>query len=186
MSDDSKIIDLFFARDEQAIVELSEKYGAVCKIISKNILKNELDAEECVSDTYLALWNRIPPERPEPLRAYVIRIIRNISIAKYHANTSLKRNSYYDTALDELEECISDCCTIEDEIDADRLAMYLNNFIESLDKESRIMFMCRYWCSDSVSDIARMFGIRSHTVSVRLFRIREKLKEYLSKEGVDV
>lgn len=94
MLEDSKIIELFFARIEQAIVELSEKYGTVCNRIARNILKNDLDAEECVNDTYLAAWNTIPPQKPDPLRTYIFRIVRNIAIAKYHSNTSIKRNSY--------------------------------------------------------------------------------------------
>lgn len=105
MLEDVKIIELFFARTEQAIAELAAKYGSTCKRIANNILKCEPDAEECVNDTYLAAWNAIPPERPDPLRTYIFRITRNIATAKYHANTALKRNSYYDVALDELEEC---------------------------------------------------------------------------------
>lgn len=90
MLEDSKIIELFFARVEQAIVELSAKYGTVCNRIARNILKNDLDAEECVNDTYLAAWNTIPPQNPDPLRTYIFRIVRNTAIAKYHANTSEK------------------------------------------------------------------------------------------------
>lgn len=103
MLEDVKIIELFFARTEQAIAELAAKYGSTCKRIANNILKCEPDAEECVNDTYLAAWNAIPPERPDPLRTYIFRITRNIATAKYHANTALKRNSYYDVALDEFE-----------------------------------------------------------------------------------
>ena len=106
MEEDSKIIDLLYKREEQALIELSEKYGTACKRIAGNILKNHRDAEECVNDTYLAVWNTIPPKNPNPLRAYIFRIIRNISIAKYHENTCIKRNSYYDVALQELENCL--------------------------------------------------------------------------------
>lgn len=113
MLEDVKIIELFFARTEQAIAELAAKYGSTCKRIANNILKCEPDAEECVNDTYLAAWNAIPPERPDPLRTYIFRITRNIATAKYHANTALKRNSYYDVALDELEECLTSASTIE-------------------------------------------------------------------------
>ena len=113
MLEDSKIIELFFARAEQAIVELSEKYGTVCGRIARNILKNDLDAEECVNDTYLAAWNTIPPQKPNPLRTYIFRIVRNISIARYHANASVKRNSIYDVALDEFESCLVASVTME-------------------------------------------------------------------------
>ncbi len=184
MSEDNHILSLLFARDEQAIAELSKKYGTVCNRISKNILKNELDAEECVNDTFLAAWNNIPPERPDPLKTYIFRIVRNISIAKYHANTSVKRNSYYDVALDELESCLTSFTTVEQEIEANELAAYMDQFLDTLDQDSRIMFLCRYWCSDSLSDIAEKFQTNSHNVSVRLSRIRKKLKKYLRKAGV--
>ena len=115
MLEDSKIIELFFARVEQAIVELSAKYGIVCNRIARNILKNDLDAEECVNDTYLAAWNTIPPQKPDPLRTYIFRIVRNIAITKYHSNTAEKRNSYYDESLAELEDCLAGSVTVEDE-----------------------------------------------------------------------
>ncbi len=181
--EDSKILDLFYARDEQAIAALSAKYGAVCKRISKNILKNELDAEECVNDAYFAAWNTIPPEKPETLKTFLLRIVRNISVTRYHANTSVKRNSYYDVALDELAECLFDFCTVDGEMEAGELARQIDRFLDGLERESRLMFMCRYWYSDSISEIAEKFGMASHNVSVRLSRIREKLKKYLMKEG---
>ncbi len=186
MTEDSKIIELFYARDEQAINELSAKYGDACSRVSNNILGNELDAEECVNDTYLAAWNAIPPAKPNPLKTFILRIVRNISIAKFHANTSLKRNSYYDEALDELEGCLSDPLSLEQEIESEELAKHLDIFLDGLDRDSRLMFMCRYFRSDSVSDIAKEFGMNSHAVTVRLSRTREKLKKYLMKEGFEL
>ena len=134
MLEDSKIIELFFARVEQAIIELSAKYGTICGRIAKNILKNNLDAEECVNDAYLAAWNTIPPQKPDPLRAYIFRIVRNIAIAKYHANTSKKRNSYYDVALEELESCLIASNAVEQEIEADELSRKIDSFLAVLDK----------------------------------------------------
>lgn len=186
MLEDSKIIELFFARAEQAIVELSAKYGTVCSRIARNILKNDLDAEECVNDTYLAVWNTIPPQKPNPLRTYIFRIVRNISIAKYHANTSVKRNSYYDVALEELESCLAASVTVEQEIAASELSRQIDRFLDTLDKESRVMFVRRYWYSDSISAIAEMFQISNHNVSVRLSRTRDKLKSHLKKEGFEI
>ena len=103
--EDSKIIGLFYERSEQAITELSQKYGAVCTKVADNILNNKRDAEECVNDAYLGAWNSIPPQNPNPLLSYVCRIVRNLAIKKYHANTAKKRNSIYDVALEELEDC---------------------------------------------------------------------------------
>lgn len=184
--DDNKIIELFFARSQQAIVELSNKYGALCTKIAINILKSKQDAEECVNDAYLGAWNTIPPQTPNPLRSYICRIVRNLSIKKYHSNTALKRNSFYDVALEELEHCISSASTIEESCDAKELSQLLNRFLESLDQDSRVMFVRRYWYSDSISEIAVMFHITNHNATVRLSRIRNKLKLFLQKEGIYV
>ncbi len=186
MTEDSKIIELFYARDEQAIAELSAKYGDACSRVANNILGNELDAEECVNDTYLAAWNNIPPAKPDPLKTFILRIVRNISIAKYHANTAHKRNSYYDEALDELEGCLTDPVTIEREIESAELAKHIDIFLDGLDLDNRLMFMCRYFSSESITEIAKRFGMNSHAVTVRLSRIREKLKKYLMKEGFEL
>lgn len=186
MLEDSKIIELFFARVEQAIVELSAKYGTVCNRIARNILKNDLDAEECVNDTYLAAWNTMPPQKPEPLRTYIFRIVRNIAIAKYHANTSEKRNSYYDVALEELEDCLAASVTVEQEISANELSQEIDSFLDTLDKDTRVLFVRRYWYSDGISDLAEMFQTSNNNISVRLFRTREKLKKHLKKEGFEL
>lgn len=184
MLEDGKIVELFLMRAEEAIGELSAKYGKNCTGIAKNILKNDLDAEECVNDTLLAAWNTIPPQKPEPLRAYIFRIARNIAIARYHSNTSQKRNSHYDIALDELADCIPTLNTVEDEISARELSRQIDLFLASLSEENRVMFVRRYWYSDSISDIAERFKISEGNASVRLSRIRGKLKRHLEREGV--
>ena len=186
MEEDSKIIDLLYKREEQALIELSEKYGTACKRIAGNILKNHRDAEECVNDTYLAVWNTIPPKNPNPLRAYIFRIIRNISIAKYHENTCIKRNSYYDVALEELESCLAASITVEQEIAANELSKQIDRFLATLDEESQMLFVRRYWYSDDISDLADRFHMNNNNVSVRLSRIRNKLKNYLQKEGYEI
>lgn len=181
--EDSKIIELFNARSEQAIAELSKKYGAICIKVANNILNNQSDAEECINDTYLGVWNTIPPQKPNPLLSYVCRIARNLAIKRYHSNTAKKRNGFYDVALDELENCFSSAETTEDEFSAKELTEIINDFLETLDKDNRVMFVRRYWFSDSVGDIAKIFNTSSHNVSVRLARVREKLKKHLIKEG---
>ncbi|MCH5265774.1 MAG: sigma-70 family RNA polymerase sigma factor [Lachnospiraceae bacterium] len=184
--EDSKIIELFQARSERAIIELSKKYGTVCTQIAKNILNNALDAEECVNDAYLGAWNTIPPQSPNPLRTYIYRIVRNLSIKKYHENTSIKRNSYYDVALDELENCLPFAKTVEDEVLVKELAQNMDEFLDTLDRENRVMFVRRYWYADSISEIAKRFHMSNNNVSVRLLRTREKLKIYLRKEGFEI
>lgn len=181
--DDSKIIDLFYARSEQAIMELSTKYGAVCSKVAKNILNNSHDAEECVNDAYLGAWNTIPPQNPNPLLTYICRIVRNLSIMKYHANTAIKRNSFYDAALDELEDCLASSETVEDKLTAKELSDALDQFLDTLVQENRVIFVRRYWYSDSISEIAERLHMSKNNVSVRLSRTRERLKNYLKKEG---
>ncbi len=182
--EDNEIIQLFQSRSEQAITELSKKYGAICARLSNNILKNRLDAEECVNDAYLGVWNSVPPQNPDPLLTYVCRIVRNLSLKKYHSNTTAKRNGFYDAALDELEDCIASGQTIEKELSAKELSRLLDLFLGTLDKTSRIMFVRRYWYSDSVSDIAEKLHMSNNSVSVRLSRTRTRLRKYLRKEGI--
>lgn len=171
--EDSKIIDLFFLRSDMAIAELEKKYGALCKKLAFRILNNSQDAEECVNDAYLAVWSNIPPNRPDPLRAYLCRIVRNLSIKKYKVNTAEKRNSFYDISLEELAECIPARETVEDQWKA-----------KELDQKSRILFLRRYWYSESLAELASEFQITEHNAAVRLSRIRAKLRKYLSKEGI--
>ena len=180
---DKEIIELFFERSEQAVAALSGKYGAAVRCIALNILGSRQDAEECENDVYLGCWNSIPPQRPDPLKTYVCRIARNIAVTRYHANTAQKRNSMYDAAFEELAECIPDKFSVESEIETAELTAAINTFLAELKPEERVMFVRRYWFSDSVADIAATLGLRENLVSVRLFRVRKKLYCYLTEEG---
>lgn len=182
--EDAAIISLFFERDESAISELDRKYGRLCHKVAQNILKNSQDAEECVNDAYLGVWNAVPPQNPSPLLSFVLKIVRNISIAKYHKNTAHKRNSHYDIALSEIEEIIASHTTPENEAEAKMLTRMIESFLDTLDKESRVIFVRRYFLSESYDDIASATGLSSKNVSVRLTRTRKKLKEYLSNREV--
>ena len=181
---DQEIIALFFERSERAITELGNKYGAAIKNVASNILKDAQDAEEAANDTYLTVWNRIPPTRPKYLGAFSCRIARNLSLKRFYANTAEKRNSYYDVALDELEETIPALSTVESTYDAKELTMYLNQFLKNLSKEDLYLFMRRYWYGDNISDIAENLNVTPHRASVRLFRLRQKLLILLKKEGM--
>ena len=181
---DTEIINLFFKRSEQAIDELAKKHGNAVARVARNILGNEQDTEECVNDTYLGAWNAIPPHRPNPLRTFVCKIARNLATKKYHSNTASIRNSQYDLALDELEEFLCDGNSVEREYEAKELSVAINGFLSSLSASDRFLFMRRYWYSDSVRDIAKMADSTTNSVTVRLFRIREKLRLYLEKEGL--
>lgn len=165
---------------------MSARYGTICARIAKNILKDPLDAEECVNDAYFGAWNTIPPQRPDPLQAYICRIVRNLAIKKYHAITAAKRNNIYDTALDELAACIPAASTVEGEYAARELAGALDRFLDTLDRRNRVMFVLRYWYAEPVAGIAERFHVSSHYVSVRLFRTRARLRNFLEKERFSI
>ena len=181
---EEQIIELFFERSEQAINELDSKYGKVLHNLSYNILNDRFDAEECVNDSYLGIWNVIPPEHPNPLLTFVCKIVRNISIKKYHAKTAIKRNSTYDIAMSEVANYILAPNNVEKEIESKELAHMIENFLDTLSVENRVIFMRRYWFSDSYKDIADRVGITEKIVSMRLTRIRKQMREYLMKREV--
>lgn len=181
--DDSGIIALFFARAEQAVTELKARHGAAVRHMAANILRDRRDVEECESDTYLAAWNTIPPEEPDPLVTYVCRIARNLAVKRFHANTARRRNSIYDAALEELEEQIPALESVESEVDARELAGAVNAFLDVCGETDRLLFVRRYWRADSIQELAAALGKSNHWVSVRLCRIRERLQAHLAKEG---
>ncbi|MBR6681339.1 MAG: sigma-70 family RNA polymerase sigma factor [Clostridia bacterium] len=181
---DERIIELFFERSEQAIKELDNKYGRVCHKVSYNILNDRQDAEECVNDAYLGAWNAIPPAKPDRLLAFICRIVRNVSLKRYERNTAAKRNSRYDVALQELEDCLASATTVEKEIEERELTEIIESFLGSLSKENRVIFLRRYWFSDTYADIAKQVGLTEKNVSVRLTRIRKELRAYLLEREV--
>ena len=183
MIDDEKIIEMFFERSEQAIRELDLKYGTICRSLSYNIVNNRQDAEECVNDAWLGAWNSIPPQRPDPLRAYVCRIVRNLSLKKLRANSALKRSSRFEVSLSELEDCIS-AHSLDEQLAAGELSAQINAFLAALRRDDRVMFVRRYWFAQPLSEIADAFGTTENNVSVRLGRIRRKLHTYLERKEV--
>ena len=183
---DEQIIELFFNRSGNAIDELDKKYGKVLHKLSYNILNDRLDVEECLNDSYLGVWNTIPPERPNPLLTYVCKIVRNISLKRYHSKTALKRNSTYDIAMSEVENYILAPNSVESEIEAKELAALIENFLDTLSVENRVIFMRRYWFSDTYKEIADRVGITEKMVSMRLTRIRRQMREFLLAREVFV
>jgi len=182
--DDGKITELLFTRDEKALFHLDEKYGKLLRKIAKNILRDIRDAEECVNDAYLGVWSTIPPKRPDNLAAYVLRLVRNIAVKRYHANSAKKRNSFYDTALDELGDVFIAHDDVESSFELKETMEEVNCFLDSLPKDERIMFVKRYYLAESVANIARDVGKSAHYVSVKLSRTRAKLKNYLTEKGI--
>ena len=182
--EDSQIIGLFFERSEQAIDELDKKYGAAVRKTASNILNDRLDAEECADDAYLGVWNSIPPHRPDSLGGYVCKIARNLAITRLRSQTAEKRNKGFDLVLDELEEFIPSGVDVEAEVEAAELTEAINRFLSGLSYNDRFIFVRRYWYADSVRDIAEMMQERAERISMRLFRLREKLRITLKKEGL--
>ena len=180
--EDMKILDLLWARAESAIEALAEKFGARLHRTAMNILGNFQDAQECVNDTYLALWNTIPPQRPEPLAGFVHRVGRNTALKRLRQDTVRKRDGSYDLSLEELAGCIPGG-SLEEAWDAKVLGQTIDRFLDTVSRENRVIFLRRYWFGDSIKDLAVCTGLTESAVSVRLNRIRDKLKKYLITEG---
>lgn len=184
--EDTRIVQLYWDRDQTAISETSTKYGNYCTSIAKNILGNNEDAEECVNDSYMKAWNSMPPHRPNMLSTFLGKITRNVSFNRYKHNNADKRGgSEISAVLDELSECVSGKDNVEQEIEYKELVKVIDSFLDTLSPEKRSIFVCRYWYTDSISEIAKQFNMRENTVSMTLNRIRAKLKKHLTERGYD-
>lgn len=181
--EDSRILDLYFQRDEAAISATTAKYGKYCYSIAYNILQNHEDARETVNDTYMGAWNSIPPHRPGILSAYLGKITRRIAIKKWQAGRTAKRGGGEPAlALEELSDCIPARGGPEQALEMAELSRLLRRFVRSLPETEQKVFLCRYWYLDSVADIAKRFGFSQSKVKSMLFRTRSKLKTILEKE----
>ena len=180
--DDKKIIALFFSRSEQAISESKLKFNSLCMKIANSILSSCEDSEECVSSSYLKLWNAIPPKNPESLCGYLCKIVRNTALTLY---ASLNRRGY-EEQYDELDEIIPAAATVEQEFDSKNLGNTLNEFLAKSKRRNREIFTARYYFNMSVREIAADFDMSETAVRSRLMRTREELRKYLSERGVEV
>ncbi len=181
--DDLKIRELLLSRSEKGLEEMERAYGKLCRRIALNILGDPHDAEECVNDAYLSVWSHVTDIEPGLLRAYLCRLVRNNAINLYHRNTAKKRNSEYTIALEELAEDIPAMNTVEEEVLKNELIEEIWSFVRSLPEDSRFLFMQCYWYAETPASVAKMIRRSSHYVSVKLSRIRKKLKEHLLKKG---
>ena len=184
--EDSAIIALYFDRDENAIRETDKKYGAFCRKVAFNILSVNEDTEECVSDTYLKVWNKIPPERPMRFMAWLGKIVRNTALNLYTKLHSQKRFNGIEMMLDELSECIPSDVSLEKEIEDKEITIAVNTWLKSISADERYLFIRRYWYGDAVNVLAKQQKVSPHTMTQRLYRIREKLKNYFEKEGIAI
>ena len=183
--DDLSIIELYFARDEQAIKETDAKYGKLCHSIAYNILNNNEDSEECVNDTYIGVWNTIPPTRPNNFMAFVCRITRNLSLKRVEAMARQKRSQATIVSLDELAEVLPDE-SIAYGISDEDIGKAISDFLRNEKEDVRNVFIRKYYFFDSIGDIAKRYGFTESKVKNMLYHTRNKLKEYLIKEGVEI
>lgn len=179
--DDNALIALFFARDEDALRKTADKYGGALMALARRILRDTEDAEECVSDTYLAAWNTIPPQMPAHFYAYLAKICRFSAFDRLDKAHAQKRTAQVVSLSAELELCIPAAMPNRD---AEELGQLLNGFLAALPTEKRRIFLRRYWFGDSIDEIAYRYHISESKVKVTLFRLRERLKVFLEKEGV--
>ena len=182
--EDQKILDLYWQRNESAIAETEQKYGSYCRNIANNILHDTFDTEECVNDTWLQAWNSIPPARPNVFRLFLARITRNLSINRYEARQTQKRGAGQTSlVLDELAECLADHHDVERIYEAKALGECIAQFVRNLPEREGNLFVRRYFYVESVSTIARRYGMTENHVMVILSRTRKKLKVHLEQEG---
>lgn len=182
---DEQIVDMYWARNEDAITETEKKYGNYCHAIADRILRSDQDSIECVNDTYLRAWNSMPTQRPSKLAAFLGKIVRNLALDRYEYYAAEKRGGIQTKlALEELDECASGGEDPESIVDEAFLADIINNFLKSLSEKNRNIFVSRYWHLFSVKEIAYRYSLTESNVRTSLCRSREILKEILIMEGV--
>ena len=179
--EDQQIIGLLFQRSETAIFVLQQKFGGLCRSIISNILPDSRDVEECASDTYLRVWNSIPPQCPDRLDSYIARIARNVALDRYDYNTASMRHTGLTLAYEELAMFLP---SREDQTDGVEFRTFINRFLKGLPKPARMMFVRRYWYGESIAQIAVAFECGEEKVKSSLFRTRNKLRQAMIKEGI--
>lgn len=184
--EDSEIIELYFNRKEQAIQESEKKYGNYCRSIAYGILDNKEDTEESLNDTWLKAWNSIPPVKPLNLRVYLGTIVRNTSMNIYKKYHTKKRYNTMNMLLSEIEECISFESPIDKYFETRELSSAISRWLRSIEIEDRRIFLQRYWYAKSVKYLADCYGISANTMTQKLKRLREKLREYLESEEISI
>ena len=177
--EDREIINLYFSRDESAISATDSKYGALCRKIIKNILSSDHDAEECLNDLYLSIWNKIPPTVPDNLRNYLCKSARNAALSMLRKNSALKRGREYEISLEELGELSQNDFQPDSALEEE-----INAFLGLLEPPTRRVFVRRYWFFDSIKEISASSGFGESKVKQMLKRTREKLRKYLTERGV--
>jgi len=184
--DDLAIVELYHRRDERAVEESDRKYGTLCRSIALRLLGFREDAEECVNDTWHTAWNKMPPDRPQALGAFLGRITRNLSISRWRRDHAQKRYDGMEVMLSELEDCVPAPGTVEENLERQQLAQSISAWLDSLGPEDRNLFIRRYWYGDQVKALAAERGQGANVLSQRLLRLRKGLRAFLESEGVEL
>lgn len=183
-SNDDQIIEHYLKRLNSAIMETKCKYGNLIYKIAYNILLNCEDSEECENDTYLKLWNSIPPNIPENLKAYCLKITRNLALKRNEYNCAAKRSIKNQTSFDVLVEEYGEICLVEHDVEnSEELAEVINYFINTLSYNKRKIFILRYWYFMSIKDIMIECNMTQSQVEMTLFRLRKQFKNLLIERG---
>lgn len=183
---DEKIIELFNKRDEQAVRECMALYGSYCRTVASGILPDAADAEEAVADTWLAAWDAIPPQRPKYLRLFLGRITRNLAIGIWRKNNARCRGGGETAlALEELGE-IAGKDSAQEALQTKELSRAISAFLKTQPEQRRKVFVRRYFYLEDMDTIAHRYGLRPTNVRMMLSRTRQKLRQYLIKEGYDL
>ena len=181
---DEEIIELYWRRNERAIQHTDKKYGRYLYTIAYNIVHDRLDSEECLNDTYLGTWNQIPPTRPNVFQAFLAKITRNIAVDKYRNSSAEKRMaSELSCSMNELRECMSHEPSVEEEYAIREMCRILNEYLHSISEKDEFIFVCRYYYSDRISDIAKMLGVSDRTIYRSLSEMRAAFKKKIEEEG---
>ena len=183
---DERIVELIYNNDEKGLHEAEAKYRGLCRSVADSILDSDEDREECVNDAFLAVWRNIPPEKPKNFRAYIARLVKNISLKRSRDNMAYKRRANYNAAGDELLEIIEDGRTIAEEYESKRIGEIINAFLAGLPKRDRDIFVLRFWYGDTVPSISKSMGVSESLIRSLIPRLKKKLAEELAKEGIMV
>ena len=184
--EDQTLIDLYWSRDEAAIAQTAAKYGRLCSYIAGNILKSPEDCEECVNDAYFSAWNAIPTQRPDRFSVFISRITRNLALKRWEYLSAAKRNAAAVMSLDELGDCVSGVPGVESELENRRIEYAIEAFLWAQDAEKRNIFIRRYWYFDSIQTICNQTGFGESRVKSILSRMRQRLRDYLESEGIEL
>jgi RNA polymerase sigma-70 factor (ECF subfamily) len=184
---DAQIIGLYLERNENAIAESDRHYGSYCRKIALNVLCSREDADECVNDTWLRAWQHIPPQIPQSLSAFFGKIVRNLSLSRYRRENAQKRFGGLTALLSEFEDCVPDFgSSVEKSVESRLITQAIDDWLASLSKDERVMFVRRYWFAEAVKDLAGEYGCSANTMAQKMMNLRRSLKSKLEQEGIEI